>query len=130
MPITLTYDTTNIELPEDLYWSDEDWSPIEQTSDYSVRGALIIQEAVRTNGRPITLQPEDDRSAAMSRATFDILRNWAAVAGRQMTLTLRGETYNVIFRHTERAIESRPFVHYSDVQSTDYYLTTLRFTVI
>lgn len=130
MSITLTRSNITLNLPEDLYWSDEDWSPVEQSVETSLTGALIIQSAVKTNGRPLTLQPEDDSSAAMTRDTLTTLRNWAADPASQMTLTLRGQNYNVIFRHQDKAIESRPFVHYSDVADSDFYFVTLRFTVI
>lgn len=64
----------------------------------------------------------------MSRATLDALRAWAAVPGRQMTLTLRGVTYTVIFRHHDgAAIEATPIIDYSDVQNDDWYSVTLRF---
>jgi hypothetical protein len=131
MSITLAYSATTIDLPEDLYWVDENsWHPVEQNSKRTLTGALIVQVATRQAGRPITLQPEDDRSAAMSRATLDVLRTWAAVAGREMTLTLRGVSRTVIFRHEDTAIEATPFIHYSDVQSEDFYLATLRFLEI
>lgn len=129
--ISLTYDTTTLQLPEDLYWSDENrWQPVEQSTQRSITGALIVSVAQRIAGRPITLQPEDERSAAMPRSTLETLRSWAAVAGRQMTLTLRGVSRTVIFRHEDSAIDDRPFIHYSDVQPDDYYLVTLRFTEI
>lgn len=131
MSITLQYLSTTLELPEDLYWADEnDWHPVEQKSSRGTTGALIVQTAQRVAGRPITLRPEDGNSAVMLRSTLDALRAWAAVAGRQMTLTLRGVTHTVLFRHEDTAIEAVPFVHYSDVQDDDLYLVTLRFLEI
>lgn len=131
MSITLQYLTTTIDLPEDLYWSDEnDWHPVTQKVDRSLTGALLIQSAQYQAGRPITLRPEDDHSAVMTRATLDTLRDWAAVAGAQMTLTLRGVSRTVIFRHQETALEATPFIHYSDVQADDLYLAVLRFMEI
>jgi hypothetical protein len=63
----------------------------------------------------------------MNGATKDQLRNWAAVAGRQMTLTLRGQGRTVIFRHQDGAgVEAKPVVHYSDVLDGDWFLVTLR----
>ncbi|MGH7461642.1 MAG: hypothetical protein ACREMA_11540, partial [Longimicrobiales bacterium] len=63
----------------------------------------------------------------MPRDAIDQLRNWAAVAGQQMTLTLRGQEHTVIFRHHDGAgLEAHPVVHYSDVIGADFYLATLR----
>lgn len=128
MTTALTYSTTTVTLPDDLLWADETtWNPVEQSAQRTITGALIVQSATRVGGRPITLQPEDDGSAWMSRTTVDALRNLAAVPGREMTLTLRGTTYNVIFRHHDGvAVEAKPVVHYSDVVAGDFYLVTLR----
>lgn len=131
MSITLAYGVTTIDLPDDLYWADEnDWHPVEQRSQRTITGALVVQHAARLAGRPVTLQPADERSGVMSRATLDTLRTWAAVPGLQMTLTLRGVTRSVLFRHEDTAIEATPFIHYSDVQADDFYFATLRFMEI
>ena len=129
MSITLNYSGTTLNLPEDLYWNDEtSWAPVEQAIERSISGALIVSSATRVAGRPITLTPEDQGSAWMLRSVLDTLRTWAAVPGREMVLTLRGTTYNVIFRHHDgQAIEAAPIKHCNDVQPTDFYTVTLRF---
>ena len=129
MSITLTYSGTTLTLPEDLYWNDENsWAPVEQAIERSISGALIVSSSTRVAGRPITLTPEDQNSAWMIRSLLDTLRTWAAVPGREMVLTLRGTTYNVIFRHHDgQAIEAAPIKHCNDVQPTDFYTVTLRF---
>ena len=64
MSITLSDGTTTLALHPDLYWSDEhNWFPVEQTAQRTITGALIVSVATRLAGRPVTLQPEDDRSA-------------------------------------------------------------------
>lgn len=131
MSITLAYTTTTLTLDPDLYWSDEnDWHAVEQTTQRTVTGALIVSSSSRVAGRPITLQPQDDVSAWMSRQTLETLRSWAAVPGRQMTLTLRGTARTVIFRHQETAIEATPVIHYADTDNEDWYRVTLRFMEI
>ena len=132
MAISLSYLTTTIDLPPDYFWSDEnDWAAVEQSIQRSVSGALIVSASLRIAGRPITLTSEDQTSAWMSRSTLEALRTWAAVPGRQMALSIRGTTYNVIFRHHDgQAIEAKPVAHYSDVQPTDLYVVTLRFTEV
>lgn len=131
MTITLTNGGTTIALDPDLLWSDEfDWHPVEQSQERSITGALIVQASVRVAGRPITLQPEDERSAWTSRATLEQLQDWAGVPGMTFTLALRGEIRNVIFRHQDTAIEAKPLVHFSDVDAADNYLVTYRFMEI
>lgn len=125
--ITLSDGTTTITLHPDLFWSDENnWNPVEQTVDRTITGAMVIMAALRVAGRPITLEPEDDSTAWMLRSQVDALRNWAAVPGKEMTLTLRGVDRTVIFRHQDGGFEARPVIHYNDVVPGDFYLCTVR----
>jgi hypothetical protein len=128
MTTQLQAGSTTVVLSDDLFWADENnWNQVEQTATRTITGALIVQSAQRVGGRPITLQPPDDSSAWMSRDTVDQLRNLAAVAGREMTLTLRGSTYDVIFRHHDGvAVEAKPVVFFRDEVPGDFYLCTLR----
>lgn len=125
--ITLSDNVDTITLHKDLLWSDEaNWNPVEQTFKRTVTGAGIVQTGTRVGGRPITLEPEDDRSAPTSRATVDLLRNWAAVPGKTMVLTLGGQTYNVIFRHQDGGFEAKKWIHYDNVLPSDIYLVVIR----
>lgn len=127
MSITLSDGTTTLALHPDLYWSDEhNWFPVEQTAQRTITGALIVSVATRLAGRPVTLQPEDDRSAWTPRADLDQLRHWAAGAGRVLQLTLRGSTRDVMFRHQDNAVEATPVQHLNDTQPGDWFLVTVR----
>lgn len=127
MSITLDDGVTTLTLHKDLYWSDENnWHPVEQSVDRTITGAMVVQSALRVKGRPITLEPEDDSSAWMTRAQVDALRNWAAVPGKEMTLTLHGVSRTVIFRHQDGGFEARPVLHYDVPIPTDFYLCTVR----
>lgn len=81
-----------ITLPSGLAWGDEfDWTPVEQSSDYSLTGALILQTATKLKGRPITLVGQSDgadHTAWISRANLLILKTALNVAGATFTLTL------------------------------------------
>ncbi len=131
MSITLQYGDVTLPLDPDLYWADENqYSPVQQTVDVGLTGALIVQvdgDADRP-GRPITLQPEDDFSAWMIRADLDQLNAWGAIPDAVFILTLRGVARNVMFRHQDApAIDAKPVVHFSDVLPADNYLVTLKF---
>lgn len=128
MTITIVDGTTTIDVHPDLLWEDEfKWNPVQQTKEVSLTGAQIIQSGVLQAGRPITLRPPDDSAAWMPRVQVDALRNLAAVAGKQVTLTLRGVSRTVIFRHHDGvALEATPVVHYSDAVDDDWYLVTIR----
>ena len=127
MTISLTVGTTTLELHPDLLWADEfTWTPVEQSVQRTITGALIVSTAVRLSGRPITLQPEDDESAWTPKADLDTLRQWAAGASTVLQLTLRGQVHDVIFRHQDGAINATPVKHMSDSAAGDWYLVTLR----
>lgn len=131
MSITLQYGPDTLPLDPDLYWVDENqYSPVEQSVDTGLTGALIVQvdgDADRP-GRPITLQPEDEFSAWMIRDDLDQLNAWGAIADAVFTLTIRGVARSVMFRHQDKpAIDAKPVVHYRDVQGDDHYLVTLKF---
>lgn len=129
MPITLADLSTTLTLNEDLYWTDENsWHPVQQSAERTITGALVVSASEMVGGRPITLEGEDDASGWMTHATIEQLRNWAAVPGKTLTLTMRGVARTVMFRHQDgQAVEASPVVHYSDVVSSDYYRATLRF---
>ncbi|MCO5763766.1 MAG: hypothetical protein NHG36_20070 [Chromatiaceae bacterium] len=56
MAILLDSSLPGVALPDGLRWSDEfDWTPLAQSTEYSLTGALIVERATRQAGRPITL---------------------------------------------------------------------------
>jgi hypothetical protein len=129
--ITLTYGLTTLELAPDLMWSDEfSWHPVDQAQERSITGALIVQVASRTGGRPITLEAEDERSAWTPRSAVLTLREWAAMPGVTLQLSIRGESRAVVFRHQDGAMDAKPLVPFADPVAADFYLVTLRFMEI
>ena len=129
MSLTLADVSTTLTLNPDLFWSDEhNWNPVAQVAERSITGAHIIQVAGMIKGRPITLEPIDDESAWMTLTQVTALRNWAAVPGKTMTLTLRGVERDVIFRHQDGGFEARPVIQYRDGHelTTDFYRCTIR----
>lgn len=129
MTITLTADATVLTLAEDLRWTDEaEWSPVEQSVERSITGALILSLADRGSaGRPITLAPPDENSAWMPRSALEQLMAWAAIPGRQMTLSIRGATRAVVFRHQDQPVlQAEPVVFYADPAGADPHLITIK----
>lgn len=129
MTIKLKNLTTNVEvtLNPDMEWQDENsWSPIEQTSERTITGAMILQVGTRVGCRPITLAPPDSSAAWMTFSQVELLRNFAAVPALQMKLTLRGVERTVVFRHQDGGFEAAPVVFYRDNDGSDFYLCTLR----
>ena len=128
MSITLTLDSEVLELPEDLIWANEfQWSPVSQSTERSISGALLIDISTRTGGRKIVLRGSED-SAWIRRSGLLTLQAWAALAGQAFTLSHNGVDRTVIFDHgtdeSSGAIKQvRPVVEYSDPEPGDHYCT-------
>jgi hypothetical protein len=56
LDLTLASGLSTLTLPEGLLWEDEyQWNPVTQAVGYSITGALLVQEAEKLAGRPVTL---------------------------------------------------------------------------
>jgi len=130
-PILLSDGVTTIELPGDLFWSDEyGWAGATQSFTRSVSGALIIQSAAKQAGRPITLEPPQN-GAWMTRADLALAQAWADTPDKQMTLTLQGGNYSVMFRQDGGLpVEAKPVMFFADPQPDHYVTATFRFITI
>lgn len=129
MSITLTYSGTTAHLSDRLQWTDEfDWSPVDQGTGYSTRGALLVDVALKLAGQPITLDGADT-NAWISRALCSTLQAWAALPGIELALVLRGTTHQVLFDHAQGGFSARPIWKLLDGEITPelLYLPTLRF---
>lgn len=118
-----------ITLPEDLIWLDEySWSKVTQDIKKSLTGALIIQEAVQAKGRTITLQGSQD-SAWITKATLDLLQAKYDTADLQMTLTINGTPYNVMFLRSGNAspAETAQIFNLANPDDAHIYTVTLKF---
>ncbi len=127
MTLTNLTDGTVIALPDDLLWSDEHaWTPAVARVEYLLTGALLVESAARSAGRPITLKAEPDMGW-VTRATVDTLYAWAAQPNRSFRLTLfDGRSFTVAFRHHETAIEAEPVLGFPARSASDWYRITLR----
>lgn len=129
----LTDGSTPIALPDGLAWIDEmSWSPIVQSADHSITGALLVQAGTRQAGRPITLQASEKEGwKGCTRAIVEQIKAWGSIAGKQLSLTRNGITYAVIFRHHEPdAIQARPLGDLVTISPTHPHILTLKLMVI
>lgn len=102
-----------ITLPATLVWEDEfAWSPVAQSTEYSLTGALIVQEATKLAGRPITLVGKSDSNAhtgGISRTDLLALQTALSVAGASWTLTLHdARTFTVAAQQDPLEAEPLP----------------------
>lgn len=115
----------SIPLPDGLRFSDEyDWTPVAVATDYSLTGALIVEQATKQAGRPITLIGGKE-FAWLTRAQVDALKALLD-AGAEMTLTLHdSRTFQVIPTADPLRVAALPVVKDSgpaDPSSTTRYV--------
>ncbi len=115
-----------ITLPPDLVWSDEfaPWA-VEQTTEWSLSGALMLQDGLKLKGRPVTL------SGGPNAAWCDrsVLEQIVALQSQRsaMTLVYGTQTLSVRFA-APKAWDAKPVIDYADNgQPADKYEITLYF---
>lgn len=125
-----------IELPEDLYWSDEftAWK-VGQVLRTSLTGALVVQEAARQAGRPVTLTSTQE-GAYVGVVTLDtlnalrVLEESAGGASMPLVLPVDGGGTRSMqvrwHRASGPAIEARPIRFKAPAAGGDLFFITLR----
>lgn len=120
----------SIDLPKDLEWKDElNWGVVEQVVEYSLTGALLIQEGVKQKGRAITLTGKDNM-AWITRAQGTTLLAMRNSPGLVMKLEFLDKnppytalfTFNVMFRHNEGAIELSNIKDFDAYENDAWYI--------
>lgn len=122
--IQLSNGTTTITLPPDLQWEDEfDWSAVEQEKDYSLTGALIIQQGTKKKGRPITLI--SGGGAWAKRSIVLTIQTFYNTAEQTLTLTLWGAEYAVMFDRPD-GFKAREVSRIANPGVNEWYTITLK----
>jgi len=109
MSWVLTGTTITVSLPADLVWIDKSWQEVVAQVDRSLAGTLITQTSRKVGGRPITLVGDEEIwvSKELLDSLFELLN-----INEQMTLTTpTGDTFEVVFRYDEQAIEFEELAH-------------------
>ena len=120
-----------ISLPVDLLWSDE-WaaSTVAQTVRRTLDGGLVVFYGELRAGLPITLESQPD-AGWLTRTQVEAIALRAASPGGLYTLNLRGQTWQVMFRHHDApAFEAKPLVAVANPQAGDFYLATIKLMTV
>jgi len=122
-----------IQLEDGFFWSDENWAEIQQNQEYSISGALIVQEGRKQAGRPITLQPANKTKGWIKLRDLNQLREWQNLQ-EQFTLQFQWphdqRRFNVIFNHKDNALESSTIKGTPATSLDTYFNVTMRFTEV
>lgn len=122
----------SITLPDDLLWIDEfEWNPVEQTTDRSLSGGLLVQEQSKQKGRPITLSGGGE-AGWVNRATVVSLLTKAETANLTMTLTLPdARQFSVIFdREAGNPVEAQQIMPFAFPDDNYQYSLILRLLTV
>lgn len=115
-----------IAIPEDVWWQDEfDWTPIAESTEYGLTGALVIDIGIREAGRPITLV-SNPAGGWVPRATVQALqaqRDSTPVS--TLALTLADGRVITVKHDRTRQFEAAPVRPVSDMTAATPYRITL-----
>lgn len=137
MAISLTPQPVGAVIPlhQGFVWADEhSWTPVAQSTEYSLTGALIVESARKQAGRPITLKG-GIRFVWVTRSQLLALDAALKADGARFILTLHdGRRWSVIPRHDgDGPIVAAPVPAVLDsgpadpTSNTKYYIDNLRF---
>ena len=118
-------------LPDDFLWVNEfDWSPVAQSVDRSLTGALMVFESEKAFGRSIVLGDGDN--SWLTKIEVDAVFALSQILNKKMDLSLPdGRRFTVIFDRTDSApLTVTPIFPTSQPDSTDYYGVILRLLTV
>ena len=121
-----------ITLPDDLLWINEfEWNSVDQTTERSLTGALLVQEGQLTHGRPIVLSGNGE-AGWVSWLTVKNLFALSKAANKTMTLTLPdSRQFPVIFDRSNGApVEALQVLPFAYPEDSDQNLLTLRLLTV
>ena len=121
-----------ITLPDDLLWVNEfDWNPIEQSTERSLTGALLVQEQQLQFGRPLELSGGLE-AGWVARSTVVDLLALSTIANKVMTLTLPDlREYTVIFdRQSGSPVEAQQILPFAYPDDDYKYSLTIRLLTV
>lgn len=119
-----------VTLPAGLRWIDEYATiPVAQTVRARLDGGWAVYPRTVTGGRSITLVAADDYW--LTRAQADALATLAAHPGTTYALTLRNQSFTVIFRHHDPpALDLSPMVDWDDAVSADPVVGSIKLMTV
>lgn len=119
-----------IVLTDDLLWADElDWVPVVASKQFTLTGALLIEQGVKQFGRPLTLKSPDSELGWVTRDTVTALRAAAGILNRKFTLQLEYaadiRAFTVMFDHEANPVQAVPVLGFASPNGTDYFTITI-----
>lgn len=126
----MTQQINGLAISDDFEWIDEfGWSPLVDSSETSLTGAVIVERAERQAGRPITLAGGD--GVWMTRAKLAPLLALANGAVDEATLTLYdSRTFAVAFDHSSGPAVTAEPLYRETAPGADQLMTNITIKLI
>ncbi len=118
-------------LPDNFIWVNEfEWSPVAQSTERSLTGALVVSEREKSYGRSIVLG--DGENSWLPRQQLGELFVLSAPLNHKMPLVLPdGRRFTVIFdRSSGSPLEAYPVHPVSQPSDADFYGVVIRLMTI
>lgn len=120
-----------VNLPDDLLWEDEfSWSPTASEHNYALDGTLIVEQATKRAGRPISLVAPPNM-AWIKRSEIEMLHQWSSLKDTTFKLVFEYASdkreFNVIFDNSSEAMSGSPVKGYPSHEKTDWFVSGLKF---
>lgn len=114
-----------------MLWPDEfNAQQVAQTSKRTLAGGIVVFHNQLTAGQSITLE-SSEKAGWLRRSQVQALKAMADQSGLVMSLSLRGQSYSVTFRHHEgNAFEAEPVFPYANPTADDYYIASIRLMTV
>lgn len=120
-----------INLPAGLLWPDEfSAARVAQSVRRTLDGSVVVFYGEMRAGLPITLESEPD-AGWLTRTQVEAIALRAVSPGGVYTLVLRGQSWQVMFRHQDApAFVANALVPMANPQPGDFYLATLKLMTV
>lgn len=107
-----------------LQWTDRfGYSPIVTNTNRTLAGSLVVFSASMANGRPITLEATEDTGWFTKQMVDDILVLAYQIDTQFLFDFHAEETHNVMFDHSEQAVDFTPLIPKVPFDQNESYFT-------
>lgn len=116
----------NAQQLDNFTWLDEiDYIPVAEQAERALNGAQHIEKTLIPLGRPINLYSDFEQASVVNP-----LLDHAKTTLDAFEITIRGMVFNVVWDHTQKAVEATPHTYFSDAAPTHYQNVNLRLKTV
>jgi len=116
----------NAQSLDNFVWLNEfDYLPVAEQTERALNGAQHIEKTLIPAGRPIELYSDFEAANVINP-----LYQHAQTTLEAFAITIRGTAFNVVWDHTQKAVEATPHAHYADAAPMHFQNINLRLKTV